>query len=79
MEQEKPSNTLEHEKKIHEQGDATARTFDGLLSEFNRFFEGRAEAVVKDGRLEVTVGPRTLALTLPTVAGGWSTGSSSPS
>lgn len=47
--------------------------FEKLLEIFNSFFQGDAEAKIVDDRLEITIGSRTLILSLPTEAGGYST------
>ncbi len=47
-----------------------------LIEEFNQFFVGEAEAVIKEGRVEITIGTRTLIISLPTIIGGQSTGPS---
>ena len=45
-----------------------------LIDEFNGFFEGDAVAVVKADILEVTVGTRTLLISLPSAVGGQAMG-----
>ena len=47
---------------------------DKLLEEFNAFFKGSAEVKIKDGRLEITIGTRTMLISLPEAIGGQSTG-----
>lgn len=42
---------------------------DKLLNEFNLFFKGDARAEIVDGRLEITIGYRTLVIRLPAVIG----------
>lgn len=49
---------------------------NSLLEEFNRFFQGNAKAVIKEDRLEITIGTRTMIISLPVVIGGQSTGQS---
>jgi len=45
-----------------------------LLEEFNSFFRGTAEAIINGNanRLEITIGSRTLMVSLPEVMGGQS-------
>ena len=50
-----------------------------LQEEFNRFFEGSAEATIKGNRLEITIGSQTLLISLPEIIGGQSMGQSQQS
>ena len=43
-----------------------------LIKEFNTFFNGSAEIVVREDRLEITIDSQTLILSLPEVIGGQS-------
>ena len=43
-----------------------------LLDTFNRFFEGKAKAVINGNRLEITIDGTTLDISLPEVIGGHS-------
>ena len=49
---------------------------DKALNEFNEFFEGDAKAEIVDGRLNITIGSRTLVIRLPSVIGVQAKGSS---
>jgi len=44
-----------------------------ILTIFNSFFQGDAEAKIVDDRLEITIDSRTLILSLPAEVGGYST------
>ena len=50
-----------------------------LLKEFNRFFEGDVKIALSNNRLEITVGSRTLILSLPEIIGVDSMGQSQQS
>ncbi len=41
----------------------------GLLEEFNRFFDGSAKATINGSRLEITIGSKTIIISLPGVIG----------
>lgn len=45
-----------------------------LLEEFNSFFEGDAEIIITDSKMEITVGSRTLVISLPGVISARATG-----
>ena len=45
-----------------------------LIKEFNNFFVGDAEIVIRDNELEITIGARTMLLSLPQVIGTQSKG-----
>jgi len=45
-----------------------------LLFLFNGFFNGEAEATIVNGSLKITIGNRTLIISLPEIIGGSSTG-----
>ena len=47
-----------------------------ILTTFNSFFQGSAEAKIVGDRLEITIGSQILIISLPEVIGGQSTGSS---
>ena len=47
-----------------------------LAEEFNKFFEGDAEIIIADNKMEITVGSRTLVISLPRVISARATGSS---
>jgi len=49
---------------------------DKLLEEFNSFFNGTASIKITDDRLEITIGSKTLILSLPQIIGIQSKGSS---
>lgn len=40
-----------------------------LIDEFNHFFEEDAKATIDKGRLEVTIGSRTMLISLPQIVG----------
>ncbi len=50
-----------------------------LLVEFNSFFKGDAEVIIANNTVEITVGSRTLIVSLPTVVGVDSMGQSQQS
>ena len=41
----------------------------GIIDEFNRFFEGSAEIEIKDESLMITIGTQTMIIQLPSVVG----------
>ena len=51
-------------------------TKDNLLDTFNSFFEGDAEIIITDNKMEITVGSRTIVISLPTVVSCKAMGSS---
>jgi hypothetical protein len=40
---------------------------NSLIDRFNSFFEGDAEAKIINGKLHVTIGSRTLVISLPAI------------
>ncbi len=46
-----------------------------LIDRFNSFFKGSAEARIIKGSLEITIGSRTLIISLPQIIGGRGEGS----
>jgi len=49
---------------------------NNILHTFNSFFGGAAKAEIKGNRLEITIGSRTLLISLPEIVGAQSTGPS---
>ena len=47
---------------------------DNLIARFNSFFEGDAEAKIVNGKLHITIGSRTLVISLPAIVGEQATG-----
>ncbi|MFC1963568.1 hypothetical protein ACFLVL_02995 [Chloroflexota bacterium] len=43
--------------------------FSDLISEFNHYFEGDAKAETINGQLSITVGSRTVIISLPAIIG----------
>lgn len=44
--------------------------FKDLIDDFNKFFEGKAKAVIVNGGLEITIGSLTMLISLPEYVGG---------
>ena len=49
---------------------------EDLIKEFNECFEGDAKIEIVDSEIRITIGSRTLFVSLPEIVGGCSTGSS---
>lgn len=47
---------------------------NALIQEINRYFDGDLRLEISHGRLGITVGARTLFVSLPTVVGAMATG-----
>ena len=47
---------------------------DKIMEEFNTFFEGDATAGIVNGKLHITIGSRTLVISLPAIVGAQATG-----
>lgn len=41
--------------------------FEDILKEFNKVFDGKAKAVIQDGRLLITIGNITMTIQLPSL------------
>ena len=54
------------------------KRMEKLIKQFNIFFDGTAKREIKDNELHITIGAKTLFLSLPEVNGGCSKGSSRP-
>ena len=49
-----------------------------LIEQFNIFFDGKAKLGIKNNELHITIGEKTLFLSLPDIIGGCSRGQSPP-
>lgn len=56
----------------------TLCAMDGLIEQFNEYFDGDAKVKIVAGRLEITIGNQTLFISSPDIVGGKSRGLSYP-